>query len=102
MLIVQTRRVGGKKSRPTILRAKPNQELRWFGYLLMPGLFDGEYSFIIEPLGPDRVRFIQYEIFTGLLLPFLAHGSGRGMLRGFEEMNQALKIRAEQIRQLSH
>ena len=82
--------------RPTVLKAEPNRELRWIGHLLIPGLFDGEHIFTIEPLGTNRLRFIQREIFTGLLVPLFARGLDTDTQRGFEEMNQALKIRAEQ------
>lgn len=92
---------GGIKTRPTILRIKPNHELCWFEYKLIPGLFDGEYRFIIEPLGSNRVRFVQRGIFSGLFGPFLAHRLGRKIWGGFEAMNQALKIRAEQVKQMS-
>jgi len=82
--------------RPTVLKAEPNRELRWLGRLVMPGLFDGEHIFTIEPLGESRVRFTQREIFTGLLVPLFARGLNTDTRRGFEEMNQALKARAEQ------
>ena len=82
--------------RPTVLKAEPNRELRWIGRLLIPGLFDGEHIFNIEPLGTNRVRFVQREIFTGLLVPLFAKGLDTDTQRGFEEMNQALKVRAEQ------
>ena len=82
--------------RPKVLKAEPNRELRWLGHLVVPGLFDGEHIFVIEPLGPDRVRFIQREIFTGLLVPLFARGLDADTQRGFEEMNKALKVRAEQ------
>jgi hypothetical protein len=41
------------------------------------------------------VRFIQRERFKGLLLPFLSKILDRDTQRGFNEMNQALKLRAE-------
>lgn len=85
----------GMTFRPTLLRAEPSQELRWLGRLWIPGLFDGEHIFTLEPQGADRVRFVQREIFTGLLVPLLARGLDRDTRRGFEEMNQALKARAE-------
>ena len=85
----------GMTFRPTVLKAEPNQELRWLGHLLMPGLFDGEHIFTIEPLGNNRVRFVQREIFTGLLVPLFTRGLDTDTRRGFEEMNQALKARAE-------
>jgi hypothetical protein len=37
--------------RPTVLVVKPDQELRWRGALLIPGLFSGEHSFQIRPEG---------------------------------------------------
>lgn len=86
----------GMTFRPTVLIAEPNRELRWLGHLLIPGLFDGEHIFTIEPLGTQRVRFVQREIFTGWLLPFFARKLGTDTRRGFEEMNQALKARVEQ------
>jgi hypothetical protein len=85
----------GMTFRPKVLKAEPNRELRWLGHLLVPGLFDGEHIFRIEPLGEGRVRFIQQEKFTGLLVPLFAGGLERDTRRGFEEMNQALKERAE-------
>jgi hypothetical protein len=83
--------------RPTVLVAEPRQELRWLGRLWLPGLFDGEHSFSIEPLDEGRVRFVQRERFTGLLLPLLSKMLDGDTRRGFEEMNQALKVRAESV-----
>ncbi len=85
----------GMTFRPEVLKAEPNRELRWLGHLLVPGLFDGEHIFTIEPLGANLVRFTQRETFTGLLVPLFARGLHTDTLRGFEEMNHALKIRAE-------
>jgi hypothetical protein len=82
--------------RPTVLKAEPQRELRWLGHLLIPGLFDGEHIFTIESLGPDRVRFTQSEIFNGILVLLLARSLDAGTQRGFAEMNQALKEKAEQ------
>ena len=85
----------GMSFRPTVLVADPNRELRWLGHLWVPGLFDGEHSFSIEPLSEGRVRFIQRERFGGLLLPFLSKTLDGDTRRGFEEMNRALKLRSE-------
>ena len=87
----------GMTFRPTVLKAEPNRELRWLGHLLIPGLFDGEHIFTIDPLGEGRVRFTQREVFTGLLVSLFARGLDTDTRRGFEEMNQALKARAEQV-----
>src|SRR5215208_4064074 len=93
---IQPSGANGMTFRPTVLKAEPNRELRWIGHLLIPGLFDGEHIFTIEPLGANRVRFIQREIFRGLLVPLFAKGLDTDTQRGFGEMNQALKVQAEQ------
>jgi hypothetical protein len=82
--------------KPKMLNVEPNRELRWLGRLWIPGLFDGEHIFTIEPLDEKRVRFTQREKFTGLLVPFMAKSLDRDARRGFEEMNRALKERSEQ------
>ena len=64
--------------------------------LLVPGLFDGEHIFSIEPLDENRVRFVQREKFSGLLVPLFARSLERDTKRGFDEMNKALKARVEQ------
>jgi len=93
---IQPSGASGMTFRPAVLKAEPNRELRWLGHLLISGLFDGEHIFTIEPLGESRVRFTQREVFTGLLVPLFARGLDTDTRRGFEEMNQALKARAEQ------
>ena len=87
----------GMSFRPTVLKAEPNRELRWIGRFLIPGLFDGEHFFTIEPLGEERARFVHGEVFKGILVPVMAAmGVFKNAHVGFEEMNQALKERAEQ------
>ena len=93
---IQPSGASGMTFKPTVLKAEPNRELRWLGRLLMPGLFDGEHIFTIETLGANRVRFTQREVFTGILVPLLARRIDTDTRRGFEEMNHALKARAEQ------
>ncbi len=96
---VSIKPVGGKDTtfRPRVLRAVPDQELRWLGRVVFPGIFDGEHFFKIEPLEEGRrTRFIQVEGFTGLLVPLLRKNLDRGTREGFEAMNQALKARVEE------
>ena len=82
--------------RPTVLEATANRRLRWLGRLLFPGIFDGEHSFTVEPLPDGRTRLVQQEEFRGVLVPFLARSLDRRTLPAFEDMNSALKTRAEQ------
>lgn len=88
---------GGKVMRfsPVVLVAEPDRELRWLGRLLLPGVFDGEHSFVIEPLGENKTLFQQRERFSGILVGLLRASLDRDTKRGFEEMNLALKLRAE-------
>ena len=81
--------------RPTVLAADAGRELRWLGHFLFPGLFDGEHSFEIEPITAGKVRFRQSERFNGILVPLFRGSLERGTKSGFDEMNQALKARAE-------
>jgi hypothetical protein len=80
----------------TVVKAEPNRELCWKYHVILPGLFRGEHSFIIEPMGTNAVRFIDREVFNGLLVPLQAKDIDTHSRRGFEEMDRALKARAEQ------
>ncbi|MBA3615493.1 MAG: SRPBCC domain-containing protein [Rubrobacteraceae bacterium] len=102
-LVVRMRPSGtrGMTFRPTVMKAEPNRQLRWLGHLLVPGLFDGEHIFEIEELGFGRVLFIQREVFKGLLVPLLARSLDKDTQRGFEEMNRALRERAETADQVN-
>jgi len=87
----------GMNFKPKILGIEPNREFRWLGRFLMPGIFDGEHFFRIEPLEENRVRFVQQENFRGLLVPLFAlMGVLKNTRLGFEGMNRTLKARAEQ------
>jgi hypothetical protein len=86
--------------RPTILVADVGSELRWLGRFLLPGVFDGEHRFVIQKQAERRVLFRQSERFSGILLPLLRGGLERDTKRGFEEMNLALKARAEEAQRL--
>ena len=85
----------GMTFRPTVLTAIRDQELRWLGRFLVPGLFDGEHRFAIQLIANGKVRFRQSELFSGILVPMFKASLDRDTKRGFEEMNQALKVRAE-------
>ena len=85
----------GMTFRPTVLVADTGRELRWLGRLLFPGVFDGEHSFVIKTVAAGKVRFQQNEQFTGILVPMFRSSLDRDTKRGFEEMNLALKSRAE-------
>ena len=81
----------GMTFKPEILVFDQDRELRWLGRLLIPGLFDGEHQFFVEPFGEGRTRFIQREEFRGILVPLAMRMIGSSIKQGFEEMNTALK-----------
>jgi hypothetical protein len=98
-LTIRMRPQGGRAMtfRPTVLEAEPGRRLRWLGRLLLPGVFDGEHDFTIEPLAQGKVRLVQREEFRGVLVRLAAASLDRRTLPAFVAMNQALKRRAERI-----
>lgn len=79
--------------RPTVRVADTDRELRWLGRVLLPGIFDGEHAFIIEPQS-NGCCLRHEETFSGLLVP--AFGAMLGdTARSFAELNAALKRRVE-------
>lgn len=82
--------------RPTVLEVDKNRELRWLGKA-GAGMFNGEHRFVIEPLNEKQVQFIQSEKFTGMLVGFMGKRLDANTRQGFEEMNMALKNRAEKV-----
>ncbi len=81
----------------TVIKVEPNRELCWKYHVMLPRLFRGEHSFTIEPMGANKVRFVDREIFNGLLVPLQAKDIDTHSRSGFENMDKALKTRAEQV-----
>ena len=79
--------------RPTVLTAERGRRLEWLGRLLVPKIFDGRHQLHIHPLDNDRVRFVQREEFSGMLVSVVLNEEATA--QGFREMNEALKERAE-------
>lgn len=94
-IFIQPTGARGMKFRPTVLKVEPQKELRWLGSLFVRGLFDGEHIFTIAPVSETSVRFAQREKFSGLLVPLFWRSLDKDTRRGFNEMNAALKQRAE-------
>jgi hypothetical protein len=88
---------GGKSMtfKPRVLACNAESEFRWLGHLLIPGLFDGEHQFKLEPIEGGGTRFIQREEFTGILVRLILRMVGESTRKGFEAMNAALKQRVE-------
>ena len=88
---------GGKiiKFMPRVTISNPNNELRWFWKFFVPRLFEGEHIFTIKILDKENVLFIQKELLNGILVPLFGKIFFAKTKSGFEEMNIALKERAE-------
>ena len=80
--------------KPTVTSVAKDRELAWLGRFVMPGLFDGAHRFTLEPT-QSGTKLQASESFSGLLVGF-----SRGLLQhtqlGFEQLNTALKRRAEE------
>ncbi len=87
----------GKKNKFTFRLKKIviHSELKWYGYVFMPGLFDGEHLFVVEKLSKAKALFMQSKRFSGILSPILTPFIRRSTEKSFDEMNEALKNRAE-------
>ena len=79
---------------PRVVRLTQNSHLTWTSGMFIPGLFDREISFDVEPLGEGRCRFVHTGRFRGILAPFRSKVIS-DLERGYQRMNEALKARAE-------
>jgi hypothetical protein len=95
-LLITFQPPGGRQARfkPTVLEVEPGRSVRWLGRFILPGLFDGEHTLAVEPVGESAVRFTQSERFWGILTRFPGKLFDRTQA-GFEAMNEALKRRCE-------
>lgn len=85
------------KLTPTLSMVEPGQELRWQLRQVVPGLFDVERIFQIQPRTGGGVCFVQREECTGLLVaPILNLGMARDIRRGYDRFNLAMKAMAEE------
>jgi len=100
VLDVTVKPVGGSAMRfsPSLLQVEPGHALRWKGKFLMPGLFDGEHYFLIQPQASGGVTLVHGETFSGALVPFFKGQLDKGTKAGFEAMNQALRERSTSMK----
>jgi hypothetical protein len=83
--------------RPTVSAIQAEHRLAWLGKFGIRGLFDGEHSFTLEPFDDGRAtRFVHAENFSGVV----GRVAGKMLARtakGFQQFNEAIKQRAEEI-----
>ena len=83
------------KISPVVQEFDASGRFSWLGSLGPAGVFDGHHYF--ELVETDTgTRLTHYEEFTGILAPLVMSAIGKSTTRGFNEMNQALKSRAEE------
>ncbi|MDP8905778.1 MAG: SRPBCC domain-containing protein [Chloroflexota bacterium] len=80
---------------PVVLAWSPPRELRWRSTFISPRLFAGEHGFRFERLDDERVRFVQDETISGLLVPLYSRLRLTATRLGFDELNHRLRERAE-------
>ena len=78
---------------PTVLVAKPGEELTWAGKMPL-GAVERVLTFALTPLGPHRVRLVATERFRGIALP-LVSGVTDDAAAGLAAMTRALRDRVE-------
>ena len=79
----------------TVTAVEPNRQFSWKFHVVLPFLFRGEHIFKIEPIDGHKVRFIDREIFHGLLVPLQAKNLETNAKPAMIAMGEALKQRAE-------
>jgi hypothetical protein len=76
--------------RPVVTALEPGRLLAWTGRLLVPGVFDGEHYYRLEPM-EGGTRFVHGEHFGGVLLGLMGGAQAvAAMQPGYEAMNHAL------------
>lgn len=83
--------------KPTVTDVVEHQTFEWLGRLLAPGVFDGRHRFELVPTESGGTRLTHTEHFRGVLVRFMRSSLDAQTLAGFEAMNEALKVRAEQV-----
>jgi hypothetical protein len=85
--------------RPVLTVVTPGRQLTRRGRLLAPGIFTGVHTYFIEPTGADRVRVVQTERLTGILVPLLRRRLDTETRTQFRAALAGLAHRVEQRRQ---
>jgi hypothetical protein len=79
----------------SVTMVEPNRQFSWKFHVILPFLFRGEHIFKIEPINEHKVRFIDREIFDGLLVPLQAKKLETDSKPAMIAMGEALKRRVE-------
>lgn len=80
-----------------VTRVEQHHEFAWKFHVISPFLFRGEHIFQIEQSNEQSVRFIDHEIFEGLLVPLQAKKLKTNAKAAMVAMGEALKVRTENL-----
>jgi len=80
---------------PVVMDRNAPFRFAWKGRLIVPGFFDGHHIFELEAITETRTLLVHREEFNGLLIPVMWGDLNTKTRQGFEQMNAALKARAE-------
>ncbi len=86
---------GTMRFKPRVTSYKFEEEFSWLGSLLMFGIFDGRHLFKIIEINNGECQLLHQEKFSGILVPFFWKKLNTATRQGFNNMNEALKSRAE-------
>jgi hypothetical protein len=93
---IRTKKGKDRTYHPKITRVEVNKELRWKGKSFLPGIFEGERIFqIVNDQLEEEISFIHTEIFSGIGARFLSNKLSEDLQQGFQDMDKALRSRAE-------
>jgi len=78
---------------PRVIRAEQNRVLHWRGRIGQGGVLDTDHVFEIHSLESGRIRFHQYEEFSGTLAEQMDEKTRSFTREAFRAMNEALALR---------
>jgi len=82
---------------PRLITVIPGRELRWLGYPRIPGIFDIDHYWIMNPCGDGRTHLLHGTAILGLSALIAGPMLEGPTRKAFIEMNKAHKARAEQV-----
>lgn len=92
-ITIYTKAAPQRAFKPKVAEFEPNRKMVWRSGMPF-GLFKGERTFVLDPLGQNRVKFSMREEFTGPMLAMIGK-SIPDLTSTFEAFAAALKQRAE-------
>lgn len=90
-------KIGSMQFKPIVQTNQVHVHFSWLGKLWMKGLFDGCHQFELKQLDEYHCEFIHSETFTGIAVPLFKNKLNTEIRQGFQQLNNALKIKAESL-----